>query len=605
MLINALCQYSDYMSKSTGNDDDIYFTKSNVDYIVFLDMDGNIADMVYMSGDENWNKVRSFPQRGATSGIISYVIDNRPEYVFGLDVKDIKENGKKTGQIFTAENSNERFESFRKINKEFCSNMDSDIAKAFCKYLDNWKPEEQTQNPILTKYINNFSKNGFAFALNGNISNVLNESEEVCKKWKQVFKNKLYGSEGELFMCPIEGKVLPLETIHDKIKINGGNQSKLVFGDKAAYMSYGETAVKNSGISILAAKKYASALNVLCSDPKHHKIFAEKLQIDKNGKVTQVASKDADKLNVIYFSISDNDEECCSLFESLLFGDSTEVNDQKLNSIVTSMQRGSVGDISSLDEKIPFYVVGLIPSKGRITQKFFIKNSFGKILENVKQHQVDFAVNDNIKNVRVKWILNELVSPKAKEQQVSNPLVSALFYSILNGTKYPDSLLAAVVRRVKTDSDNDKNKFIKINDTRIGIIKACLNRRSRLSGKQEEIKMSLDTENRDPAYLCGRLFAALEMAQKNASDTELNSTIKDKFFASACSKPAAVFPRLLTLAQNHLSKKNHIGVQNAISQIMELMGSEFPSTLSLVDQGKFIIGYYQQNKAFYTKKETD
>ena len=269
------------------------------------------------------------------------------------------------------------------------------------------------------------------------------------------------------------------------------------------------------------------------------------------------------------------------------------------------MQRGSVGDISSLDEKIPFYVVGLIPSKGRITQKFFIKNSFGKILENVKQHQVDFAVNDNIKNVRVKWILNELVSPKAKEQQVSNPLVSALFYSILNGTKYPDSLLAAVVRRVKTDSDNDKNKFIKINDTRIGIIKACLNRRSRLSGKQEEIKMSLDTENRDPAYLCGRLFAALEMAQKNASDTELNSTIKDKFFASACSKPAAVFPRLLTLAQNHLSKKNHIGVQNAISQIMELMGSEFPSTLSLVDQGKFIIGYYQQNKAFYTKKETD
>ena len=46
MLINALCQYSDYMSKSTGNDDDIYFTKSNVDYIVFLDMDGNIADMV-------------------------------------------------------------------------------------------------------------------------------------------------------------------------------------------------------------------------------------------------------------------------------------------------------------------------------------------------------------------------------------------------------------------------------------------------------------------------------------------------------------------------------------------------------------------------------
>lgn len=116
--------------------------------------------------------------------------------------------------------------------------------------------------------------------------------------------------------------------------------------------------------------------------------------------------------------------------------------------------------------------------------------------------------------------------------------------------------------------------------------------------------MALDLSNNNPAYLCGRLFAALELIQQRAANGKLNRTIKDSFFASACSKPSTVFPRLIILAQNHLAKlKNTTYFDMLIGEIVSQLNSEFPQTLSLDDQGQFIIGYYQQNKVLYEKKD--
>lgn len=116
--------------------------------------------------------------------------------------------------------------------------------------------------------------------------------------------------------------------------------------------------------------------------------------------------------------------------------------------------------------------------------------------------------------------------------------------------------------------------------------------------------MSLDKENQNPAYLCGRLFAVLEKLQQDASSNNLNTTIRDSYFASATSKPAIVFPKLLKLAQSHLKKTSSaIFYQKLIGEVIDLLGNEFPDTLLLVDQGKFIIGYYHQYQSFFVKKD--
>ena len=120
--------------------------------------------------------------------------------------------------------------------------------------------------------------------------------------------------------------------------------------------------------------------------------------------------------------------------------------------------------------------------------------------------------------------------------------------------------------------------------------------------------MALDYENKNQAYLCGRLFAVLEKLQQEASNNSLNRTIKDSYFSSAASKPALVFPKLLSLAQNHLKKLNEkslIFFNKLIQEIIDGINGEFPETLMLSEQGKFMIGYYQQYQSFFIKKDID
>ena len=110
--------------------------------------------------------------------------------------------------------------------------------------------------------------------------------------------------------------------------------------------------------------------------------------------------------------------------------------------------------------------------------------------------------------------------------------------------------------------------------------------------------MGLDESNVSPAYLCGRLFAVLENIQQKASNYSLNRTIKDAYFASASVRPVIVFPKLLALSQHHMAKlEKGYYEDRQISEITALLGTEFPSTLSLKEQGVFMLGYYQQKES--------
>lgn len=121
--------------------------------------------------------------------------------------------------------------------------------------------------------------------------------------------------------------------------------------------------------------------------------------------------------------------------------------------------------------------------------------------------------------------------------------------------------------------------------------------------------MAWNEENRNPAYICGGLFAVYEKIQKDATNGTLNRTIKDAYFSSACSRPASVFPTLAKLSQNHLHKLGEGGriwdgrLVGFVGDLMNQLEGEFPQTLSLDDQGRFIIGYYQMNQKLYTRNE--
>jgi CRISPR-associated protein Csd1 len=116
--------------------------------------------------------------------------------------------------------------------------------------------------------------------------------------------------------------------------------------------------------------------------------------------------------------------------------------------------------------------------------------------------------------------------------------------------------------------------------------------------------MSLNEFYTQPAYVLGRLFAALEKAQKDALGANISATIKDRYFTSACASPASVFPTLLRLSHHHIGKAEYGNVSDKrIQELLNLLEAKpFPHRLTLDEQGIFILGYYHQRNAFYLKK---
>lgn len=601
MLISALNEYYDIL-KSDGKVVPDGFSKVSVHKKIMLTPEGEISQILDCTYNEkimlknNKTKVIQkpisilLPKRTQKTSIDLNIIEHRPLYIFGLNYNN--------GYLTVEDNTNKAKKShkiFVEGNLKFTEGMTSDIVLAYRKFLKNWVPEQETENQILLLLGKKYSKYSYCFALDGHPEIMLQDDKEIKEKVISQFKNKAINSKTT--MCAIIGEKLSIKETHNKIKgIPGGQSSGCVFVcvNNKSEESYGKTQGYNSNISTLAMEKYTTALNTLLEDT-HHRTFVD------------LTSNKKEKMTLVYWAMSKNGNMESDIFNAFLFGDNKddEVN-KALNTIISNLKNGITVDYSKLniDESINFYIVGLIPNNSRIAVKFIYYDKFGEIIKNVRQHQLDMLLDDTKKNISIEDITKELVSPKSNTEKVSSPLISSLFMSILNGTKYPDSLLSTVIKRIKLDSDNDKNNFIKMNYKRIGIIKACLNRKMRIQNKEEEIKMSLDKENKNPAYLCGRLFAVLEKTQQEASGNSLNRTIKDAYFSSACSRPATVFPKLLMLNQHHLKKLEYsLTKSKQVGEIMNMLGSEFPNTLCLDDQGKFILGYYQQYQSFFVSEQ--
>lgn len=605
MLIRSLCDYYDIQSARGEAASDI-MSEQPVHWMVMLTPDGRVADIIDKRIEESVpqknGKVKivkkpivvPLPKRTQKTGIDANIIEHRPLYIFGLnyDAKIGLTPDDKTGK------ARKSHEAFVKKNLEFFEGIDSEIARAYVNFIKNWVPENETENEQLKKLGKEYQGSYYIFALDGRPECKLHKDKAVLAKYEELMAKtaaETAESDDGIMMCPIEGERLRAARIHDKIKgIKGGNSvgAVLVNFNSSAFESYGKSQSMNSGISEKAMKKYTSSLNKLLADPMHH-IYS-------------------DDMTVVFFAMKHDDKAECDLFNCYL-NSSNGVTEDSTKADVKAVSeniyhKGQTGNVQALDDDVDngvdFFVAGFTPNSSRICQKFMVRNKFGKIIDNVKQHQQDMAICGSNGEIPLWRINKELVSPNSANA-ISPALQSDMFQAILNGTNYPYTLLETVVRRVSTDSDTEDNGFIKINAVRAGLIKAFINRKARINGDKEEITMTLNPENKNPAYLCGRLFAVLEKIQLEAADVKLNRTIKDAYFSSASSRPALIMPRLIDLSNYHLRKLNEgraIYFSKLINEIMGKIKDSLPTNLSIMEKGEFQLGYFQQNKDFFAEQ---
>ena len=581
MLIKALSDYYDIL-KDEGKILSDYYSNVKIHYIVCLTEDGKIDNII----DAGKDCLEVMPRREDTTKTLSNKIEHRGKYIFGFDW------GK--NQLLITDNSKKSYENFKKVNIEFLENLDSPIINAYRNFILNWNPENEIENQYLINLGTKYNNPSFVFCLSGQINLYLHKDKQVIKKYKNLFDNK---KENDIkSQCAITGELREIARIHDKIKgISKGQSSGtlLVSFNNESENSYCNEQSYNSNISKYIMKKYTTALNYILSNDNNKSIF--------------------DDITVIYWVMSNN-EKSNDIISDFLFNESNDYDIKvMLENIIKEAKSGllthkKIKNILSeldLNGNDDFYMVGLKPNSSRLALKFIYKRKFADILINIGIHQNDMQISNNIKPISLWKIKNELVSPKAKKKDINPALFDKIFKSIIYGTNYPKALLYIVIQRAKIDKNTEKNQYIDIknNTTRVGIIKAYINRKCRISNKEEEIKLGLDKENKNSAYLCGRLFAVLEKLQQRASGDKLNTTIRDTYFASASSKPAIIFPKIINLAQNHIKKLDNPKFYNdLIREIINDIDNEFPKILTLEEQGRFIIGYYQQYQSFFEKK---
>lgn len=591
MLLQALTRYYDILAADPESGIALPdFSMANVSFLLVISRDGELLNLHSLKnqnarGKDMPQKLPVPAQVKKSSGIVSNFLCENSSYALGTDNKGKPKRAK------------ECFAAFRALHHAVLDGVECDAAKAMLAFVDRWNPDTAREHETLRDELDAVCDGGnLVFELEEN--GLIHQDPVVLKAWKRHNAS----SDGLLAMhCLVTGETAPVARLHPSIKGVRGAQSSgasLVSFNARAYESYGKTEQQgaNAPVSREAAFAYTTVLNHLLLDTAH-RLFM--------GDTTVVFW--AESSDPIY------QDAAAELFDPSLLDDAADdapsgpVRDaratREVRAVFQKIANGApINDPSpAFDENVAFYVLGIAPNASRLSVRFFIQNSFGAFLKTVARHYEHLRIQKRYANdpdILSYWkLLNETVSPASKNKAASPLLAGEMMRSILTGLPYPAQLYNAVLLRLRAGDD--------LSYCKAAIVKACLIRKTNERYK-EELTLGLNENSTCPAYLLGRLFAVLEKAQMDANP-KINTTIRERYFSSACTTPSTVFPVLLRLSQHHISKAEYGKVSDQriehILNRLEMDGSPFPVHLSLDEQGIFILGYYQQRAAFYTKKE--
>ncbi len=461
--------------------------------------------------------------------------------------------------------------------------------KAVVAFLDSWNPASIPDE--IREKLDRYGDNFGVFQLQGSL-NYVHEATEIQKAWERQTDE----CEAQLGMCLVTGEndVPIARTLETKIKLGttaGG--SALSSFNAGAYESHGKEQTYNSPISEVAGFKACNALNVLISDYRYHIRLA-------NTTVVFWTEGKSESLDLLGWVLGGKDPQTEATQDDGLL--------KKLETFWRIVGRADAPDLAAIGEDVrtPFYMLGIEPNAARIVVRFWHASTLGDLVLRLREHQQALSIQKTYDSDPDHIPLRMLLSQTAREDKGIPPLLAgSLLRAVLNGTPYPLPLYQLALNRISVGHDEYKVGR-KVSFLQASLVKAYLTRNKGKGG----LGMSLNLENKDPAYLLGRLFATLEKTQDESSGG-VNAGIGDKFYSSASATPRIVFPTLLDLFRKHLKKLESANpglavVRNKlVGEILDDIDSQrgFAANLTLAERGMFALGYYQQMRVFFTKKE--
>ncbi len=389
-----------------------------------------------------------------------------------------------------------------------------------------------------------------------------------------------------------------------------GSGAKIVSFDKASlsYSSYGRNQSYNAPVSVAASVAYCVGLNWMLKRPDFH---------------VKVGSA------CIVFWAREN-SQAPSLFARFL----NQPRPETVRTFLVSPWAGIERDLAKTDD---FYAVTLSGNSGRIVVKHWIQEPLESAIDHLHQWFVDLDLivplrpEEKVSKEKPKedateynplsiyWLSRATLSDQAakKLDKKLPPNVPTLLYrAALESTAPPIALLKPLLDQLHSKIVKGENYRVIWDQSRFALLKPIINRHHRT---RHEPTMELApqlTETSDPAYNCGRLLSVFDSLQRAAHRAEtgggsnLNTTLAERYFGAASSNPNGAFSLMWRLHMHHLKKlrqKGENGQRAAAGyqrSIMNICGHftapkptcspQFPRVFTLVQQGRFALGYYQQ-----------
>ena len=574
MILQALVKYYEDLEKQ-GKLPRQGWCQAKVSYGINLSTDGNIKNIIWLKDEiqagkkQIWtSKTMSVPAMlTRSSGIAANFLCDNSKYLLGID---------KSG---TGKRIVECFEAAKKKHLKLLGNASGEMAQAICAFFRNWDPEEAKKNIVVLENWEEITDGGnLIFCMNEGYAQ---DDDEIQKIWDAENEQTETDAEG---ICLVTGERTEISRIHRNIKGVPGAQSSgaaLVSFNAPSFESYGKEQSYNAPVGKYAEFAYTSALNYLLAQRKYTFPLGDSMIVYW---AEEAKLEYQDVLLALLNPVKDNQNEVHAFFEKLRKDEQIMINDMELN------------------PSQKFYILCLAPNAARLSVRFFYQSSFGNITKNLACHY------ERMQMIKPKWeereylgiedMLKETVNMNSRDKKPISNMAAMVFSAILQNSRYPASLYTDTLIRIRAEQGC-------VTWGRASIIKAFLMKNHK--NTEGEICMGLNEESKDVAYVLGRLFSVLESIQTDANPG-IKSTIRDRYFNSACATPASVFPVLFKLKNSHIKKLERekesakVYYEKLLTQIVGKL-EMYPKRLSLEEQGRFILGYYHQMQKKYEKRE--
>lgn len=593
MILRHLCDYyKKCMELYPEEAPALGFEKRTLDYVLTINQDGTLTDT--FKTDEEC--VVSRPASNKTSAPVADVLWGDEKYMLNIvDNSILDEPGK---------HCNEIIKLLAELVEAYPNRKDFVALQLF------YNRKEYKKIASHESYANLKSCKAISFLVIGEDKPVCAYSPELDDYLHRLAKNK---PEAQ---CLVSGKNDNICLTFGSVSLGIATNGKIVsFQKGSGYDSQRKSQGENAPISIYEEYAYTAALKRLInSEDNSLKIFVKdpKTIIDRI-LVYWSSAQNKDDIEAI--------EKPQNMFAHLDKYDPDDVVNVK-NFFTDVKKKGIDGEYGEEE----YFFLELVPtSKGRIAISFWNKCSIIDFADIVMRHFDAMNLNTYNNNITIRYDALSMVnavspykrsSGKKEYNRIPN-MIDSVFRSIFSGTLYPEVLLKASINRImaeqnRPDTESDEYwDFERRDAERAAICKAFLYR----NYNQTNIKNMLNEEIKDKGYLCGRLFAVLERTQELANhetDNVWKTDLRSKYMNAAMTTPAIVFPAILANSNYYLDKLSNIKYIEDLKQsiIDGLAINEksnpiefFPKTLSVVEQGNFFVGYYQQRTIFMNKRK--